>query len=233
MRILNSAWRKLWPESVPDRDFECLNPEPVDPTVQLVNEIVSLGQILDLEMDGVDMEELVQEHNEELTTEELLELHKEQQQKVVEELSSGEEEIREDSLSSSEIKEVLIMWEKMQNFVEKHHPNKAVSGRCMNLFNDNAMSHFRQKQVSLDKFLVKLSKRQSSDPEPQPDPSGVKFPGRESPESEGDSLYPTVIPLLLPTSQSSPSSQPRLIIKVKYCILFIIVICSKSYFNSA
>ena len=109
------------------------------------------------------LEELVQEHNEELTTDELLrELHKEQQQKVVEELTSGEEEVGEDALSSSEIKEVLIMWGKEQNYVEKHHPNKAVSGRCMNLFNDNARSHFRgilkrrQKQVSLDKFLVKL-----------------------------------------------------------------------------
>ena len=29
-------------------------------------------------------------------------------------------------------KEVLIMWEKVQNFVKKHHPNKAVSGQCMN-----------------------------------------------------------------------------------------------------
>jgi len=53
------------------------------------------------------------------------------------------------------------MWETMQNFVEKHHPNKAVAVRAMNLFNDNAMSHFykilkrRQKQVSFDRFLVK------------------------------------------------------------------------------
>ena len=92
----------------------------------------------------------------------------------------------------SEIKEVLILWKKVQNFVEKHHVNKAVSGWCINLFNDNAMSHFRgilkqrQKQVSLDKFLVKLPKRLSSDPEPQLGPSGIKFPRRESPpESEG------------------------------------------------
>ena len=74
------------------------------------------------------------------------------------------------------------MWE---NFVEKHHLNKEVSGRCMNLFHDNAISHFRGilkqrwKQVS-DNFLLKFPKRQSSDPEPQPGPSGVKFPRRES-----------------------------------------------------
>ena len=31
----------------------------------------------------------------------------------------------------------------MKNVVEKHHANKAVSGWYMNLFNDNAVSHFR------------------------------------------------------------------------------------------
>ena len=34
------------------------------------------------------------------------------------------------------------MWETAQDFVEKHHPNEAVAVRVMNLFNDNAMSHF-------------------------------------------------------------------------------------------
>ena len=86
-----------------------------------------------------------------------------------------------------QIKEVLIMWEIVQHFVEKHHPNKAVSGRCINLSNDNAMPHFRvilrqrEKQVSLEELLLKLPKRQSSDPEPQPAPSGLTFPRRESP----------------------------------------------------
>ena len=52
------------------------------------------------------------------------------------------------------------MWETVQNFVEKHHPNKAAAVLVMNLFNDNAMSHFhqilkrRQKQVSLDRSFV-------------------------------------------------------------------------------
>jgi hypothetical protein len=52
------------------------------------------------------------------------------------------------------------MWETEQKFVQKHHPSKAVAVRAMNLFNDNATSYFReiferrQKQVSLDRFLV-------------------------------------------------------------------------------
>jgi hypothetical protein len=59
------------------------------------------------------------------------------------------------------------MWETVQNFVEKHHPSKTVAVRAMNLFNDNAMSYFREiikrwpKQVSLDRFLVKVAQKES------------------------------------------------------------------------
>lgn len=68
--------------------------------------------------------------------------HKEQQQQVAEKLLLGEEE-EEDALSTIEIKELLIMWQEVQTFIESHHPNKAVSGYCKKLFNDNARSHFR------------------------------------------------------------------------------------------
>ena len=91
------------------------------------------------------------------------------------------------------------MWETVQDFVEKHHPNKAVAVRARNLLNDNAMPHLgeilrrRQKQVSLDKFLVKVAQ-------------------------EKDSMEPrAVIPLVIvkvgrprqsPSSLLSPSHQP-------------------------
>ncbi|XP_051785430.1 tigger transposable element-derived protein 1-like [Erpetoichthys calabaricus] len=196
VRTLNSAWKKLWPQSVPDFGFD---PQPVDKTVQLVEEIVSLGKSMGLDVDGADLDELVEENSEELTTDELKELHKEQQQEVVEELSLGEEGAGDETLSSSKIKEVLAKWEEVKTFFEENHPNKAVCGRTMNLCNDNVVSHFRgilkrrQKQVSLDKFLVKqpATKRKSSDSDPEPASSGVKFPRRESlPESEGDSPSP-------------------------------------------
>lgn len=61
-----------------------LLPQPVDPRVQLVDDIVSTGQTLFLEVDHADVQELVQDHKEKLTTDELLELHKEQQQNVAE-----------------------------------------------------------------------------------------------------------------------------------------------------
>ena len=64
------------------------------------------------------------------------------------------------------------MWETMQNFVEKHHPNEAVSVRVMNLFNNNALSHFckifkrRQQQVSLVSFLFKVARKEKDSIEP-------------------------------------------------------------------
>ena len=91
---------------------------------------------------------------------------------MVEELSSREEqEVGDDALSSDEIKEVFIMWERVQNFVD--HPNKEVSGWCMKLLNVNAVFHIRdilkrrEKQVSIDTFLVKLPIRQLNGPEPK------------------------------------------------------------------
>ena len=59
--------------------------------------------------------------------------------------SAGEEEKKaEESLTSNEIREMCKMWETVKHSVEKHHPNKAAAVRAMNLFNDNAMSHFRE-----------------------------------------------------------------------------------------
>jgi hypothetical protein len=58
------------------------------------------------------------------------------------------------------------MWETVQKFVGKHHPSKTVAVRAMNLFNDNAMSYFReilkrrQKQALLDRFLVKVAQKE-------------------------------------------------------------------------
>ncbi|GBM36954.1 hypothetical protein AVEN_153906-1 [Araneus ventricosus] len=55
----------------------------VDP---IVNEIASLAKIRGLEADSNDIDELVEEHNQELTTEELMDLHCISQQEVMEEI---------------------------------------------------------------------------------------------------------------------------------------------------
>ena len=60
---------------------------------------------------------------------------------------------------------------KVQNFVEKHYPNKAVAVRAMNLFKNNTMSHFhkilkrRQKKASLDRLLVKVAQNKKDSTE--------------------------------------------------------------------
>ena len=71
-----------------------------------------------------------------------------------------DEERRED-VPTALINQMCAKWGEVQSFVEMYHPDKAVASRVINLFNDNAMSHVRtivkhkQKQISLDKFLVK------------------------------------------------------------------------------
>jgi hypothetical protein len=63
----------------------------------------------------------------------------------MEDISSEEEKKKtEESLTSNEIREMCKMWETVQNFVDKHHPNMAVAVRAINIFNENAMPHFRE-----------------------------------------------------------------------------------------
>jgi hypothetical protein len=75
-------------------------------------------------MDSKDVEELVEDHNAELTIEKLQDLHMEQQQEVAEELSSEEEEEEEEgdskgSIPSTDIKEPLGYWSKTQGLVSQ------------------------------------------------------------------------------------------------------------------
>ena len=63
------------------------------------------------------------------------------------------------------------MWETVQNLLEKHHLDKAVTVGAMSV-NNNATSHFReslkrgQKQMSLDRFLVKTARKEKDSIEP-------------------------------------------------------------------
>ncbi|GBO26528.1 hypothetical protein AVEN_253957-1 [Araneus ventricosus] len=104
-RTLTSVWKKLWPDRVVERDSEGFETVPVEPAV---NEIVSLVKIGGLEVDSNDIDELVEEHSQELSTEELAELHCASQQEVVEEsLSEKDEEVTAKQQSSDAIREML------------------------------------------------------------------------------------------------------------------------------
>ncbi|GBN32682.1 hypothetical protein AVEN_55928-1 [Araneus ventricosus] len=92
-----------------------------------------------LEVNSNDIDKLVEEHGQELTTEELMELHCVSRQEIVE-----EEEVIAKQQSSSVRREMLKAWETVAPYIEKHNPNKAVVKRSTNLFYDNAVSDFRQ-----------------------------------------------------------------------------------------
>ncbi|GCC23957.1 hypothetical protein chiPu_0002355 [Chiloscyllium punctatum] len=142
LRTMISAWKKLWPECVAGRDFEGFEELPV------VAVIVSLGKSMGLEVSEEDVEELVEDPKNELTTEELQHLHKTQQEEMAEEISSEEEEGAGGNISNAEIKELCFLWFKTQAIVEMWHPNKAVVNRNISMFNDNVIDHFRKIQKS-------------------------------------------------------------------------------------
>jgi len=170
-RTMNSAWRNLWPEAVTERDFE---------DVPIVKDIVSLGRSMGLDVNDFDVEELVEGHREELTTEELQELEKNEHKTRNDALSSGSEEEEIEEAPTSLIKEIIAKWMDVKNFAEKYHHNKAQTSRNSIVWEDQTMSHFRnilrrrQKQSSLDRFLVKVKLG-----EPQPESSREKRQKRE------------------------------------------------------
>ncbi|GBL81755.1 hypothetical protein AVEN_93520-1 [Araneus ventricosus] len=67
-RTLTSAWKRLWSLS------NVTLRSPVEP---MVNAIVSLAKIRGLEVDSIDIDQLVEKHSQQLTTEEVMELHRE------------------------------------------------------------------------------------------------------------------------------------------------------------
>ncbi|XP_064083867.1 tigger transposable element-derived protein 1-like [Macrobrachium nipponense] len=179
-RTLNSAWKKLWPASIAERDFEGFNtPDPDEPEPIVVDEIASLGKSMGLEVDEADVTDLVEEHQEELMTQELIELQEMQHSEVLQELSSEEEVEEEDRLSTKEIRDMLAKWQEYSGFMEKRHPDKLACGRALAFCNNTCVRHFcnilkgRQKQTSLDRFLLK-SEGESESKRRQKEPSWKK-----------------------------------------------------------
>jgi len=130
---------------------------------------VSLGKSMGLEVHEGDVNELIEEHEEELSTDELKELQTMQHTEVLQEISSKEEAEPEEVISTSEIKEMLAMWEKLSSFIEKKHPEEVATGRASSLFNDTCLTHFRnilkgrKKQTTLDRLLFKRPASESAE----------------------------------------------------------------------
>ncbi|KAG7169317.1 hypothetical protein Hamer_G027575, partial [Homarus americanus] len=142
VRCLCAAWRPLWPECVLQRDFEGF--EELEEEA-VVHEIVSLGNSMGLEMD--DVEELVEEHSKELSTEELLELHKKQNETLKRSLTSeesGEDEDKEEShiIPAKDLKDAFFCWSKLSKLAEDYHPDVGSVQKAISVFNDNVMNCF-------------------------------------------------------------------------------------------
>ncbi|KAG7171281.1 HIV Tat-specific factor 1-like [Homarus americanus] len=144
VRCLCAAWRPLWPECVLQRDFEGF--EELEEEA-VVHEIVSLGNSMGLEVDDDDVEELVEEHSKELSTEELLELHKEENETLKRSLTSeesGEEEDKEESriIPAKDLKDAFFCWSKLSKLAEDYHPDVGSVQKAISVFNDNVMNYF-------------------------------------------------------------------------------------------
>ena len=170
-RTTNFAWKKLWPECVPDGDLEGFEANSgfsrqiqfVCDDSTMINDIVTIGQSTGLEVETDDIEELLEDHSIKLTTEELKRLQNEQEKKLADKIEEKEED--KFDVSSSLIIEMISKWIDLLNLEEKYHPDIVITNRTVNILNDNVMAHFkkilkhRQKQQTLDKFL---SKRRTS-----------------------------------------------------------------------
>ena len=74
---MNCVWKKLWPVCVPDGDLDGIeadsgsarHSQKSDSTI--INDIVTMGQSMGLEVDADDIEELLVDHSIKLTIEEL------------------------------------------------------------------------------------------------------------------------------------------------------------------
>ena len=171
-RTLNAAWRKLWPDAVAPRDFEGFEVELEGKVEPEVDEIVSLGKCMGLEVNDEDIDELIQEHHEELSTEELKELEAMQHTAVQEEFSKDEEEAA--IIPTARIKDILGKFYEVSEFVEKNHPEKVFTSRAIAHYDDVCLAHFRkivksrQKQTTLDRFFTKRQAKTTAESEPEP-----------------------------------------------------------------
>ena len=76
---MNSAWKKLWPECVPNRDLDefeadsgsARHSQKVIDDSAIIADIVTIGQSMGFEVDADYIEELLEDHSIERTTEEL------------------------------------------------------------------------------------------------------------------------------------------------------------------
>ncbi|GFX52541.1 uncharacterized protein TNCV_4325571 [Trichonephila clavipes] len=122
-----------------------------------MDEILTTARDLELDVIEGDIEELIMEHEDELTTEELQEILNEEHQETQGNVSPSEQEEDERGpMPTSAIKDLLKKWEDVRAMVLEWHPYQADVCRIGDLYNDNAINYFR-------KILKKIEKQSTLD----------------------------------------------------------------------
>ncbi|GFW08727.1 uncharacterized protein TNCV_20231 [Trichonephila clavipes] len=129
-------------------------------TPEIMDEILTTARDLELEVNEDDIKELIMGHEDELTTEELLEILNEEHQETQRNVFPSEQgEDERGPMSTSAIKDLLKKWADVRAMVLKWHPNQADVSRFGDLYNNNAVNYFwkilkkREKQSTLVMFF--------------------------------------------------------------------------------
>ncbi|GFU95117.1 uncharacterized protein TNCV_4139011 [Trichonephila clavipes] len=95
-----------------------------------MDEILTTARGLELEVNEDDIEELIMEHEDELTTEKLQEILNEEHQETQRNVSPFEQEEQRRPMLTSAIKDILKKWEAVRAMVLEWHPNQADVSRA-------------------------------------------------------------------------------------------------------
>lgn len=145
---LNSAWKNIWPQVA--HNFQGFDEEQ-----EMNEQIIDLGRKLGLEVDENDIEELIEDHGRELSTEELQELEKTE---VEEDSAEGDSTNDENSVTSEDIRDLLTAWSTVRRIVKKH-PEEGVTELLSCEYEDKVIGHFKRlhlsrvKQTTLHQFF--------------------------------------------------------------------------------
>ncbi|CAD7003497.1 unnamed protein product [Ceratitis capitata] len=101
----------------------------------VTNEIIFFTEQMGLEVDSNDIAEVVTEHDEDLTIEDLVKLQCASEQEV-QQSNLSDEEITEEPQSSKAIREILNSWEYVAS------PQSDSGYTCNRIIYNNAVSHF-------------------------------------------------------------------------------------------
>lgn len=175
-------------------DFERFESED-----EVAEEIVSLGSSVDIDVTGADLNELAEEHTEEINMEKITHMER------LDEMATPSTNIKlqeeeEKSITTKALKEFLDHWQHVANFVETKHPQTASVGRAVSLFNDTCVSYFRNifqsrnKQMTMNAYFRESPSQEEGD-------EGVRV-GEKRKDSDEEDVTPLKIKIMDDSDQT-------------------------------